>query len=298
MSIFNAFSKHRGSAEESPDSSGDKPAESQSSSDIDEASRDSDTGEGRPERNVTAVPWGPVGATLVAVTAILGADVLVFLLVAGGVVLEGSMSLPTAQRVIEASIPLLFTAFVGARLFAIALVYWFVRRRGGGWRTLGVRGFRPGRGVVVVVLGFIGFFITAAVATVLLEHFAPGVDLTAEQEIPFLAARQAWEIVLAFLALVVIAPVSEELVFRGLLLPAFGKVFGLLPSVVIISIGFGLLHPPLSAMIIIGLFAIFLGIAYVATKSVWPPIALHASKNLLAFFLSQSLPVGMALGMM
>lgn len=298
MSIFNVFSKHRRPAER-PDPSGDKPAESQSSSGTNETSRSSDSRGGRqPEQSVTAVPWGPVGATLVAVTAILGGDVLVFLLVAGGVVLEGGMSLPTAQRVIEANIPLLFTAFVGARLLAIALVYWFVRRRGGGWKTLGVRGFRPGRGVVVVVLGFIGFFVTAAVATVLLEHFAPGVDLTAEQEIPFLAARQAWEIVLAFLALVVIAPVSEELVFRGLLLPAFGKVFGLLPSVVIISIGFGLLHPPLSAMIIIGLFAIFLGIAYIATKSVWPPIALHASKNLLAFFLSQSLPAGMALSMM
>ncbi len=265
MSIFSAFSK--------------KDPEQENS-----ASEGEQSGEKTPsEQSITRVPWGPVGATLVAFVAVFVAEVAGFLLVAGFLWISGNVSLQSAQTVIGQNLPLLFIAYGGARLLALGVVYWFVRRRGGGWKSLGFKSFRVSQAAFVVVIGFIGFLAVAATATAVLQHVAPGVDITAEQNIPFLEAKNAGEIVLAFLALIVIAPIAEETIFRGLLLPAFGKIIGVLPAVLLISAGFGVLHPPVNAMVVIGAFSLFLCWAYIKTKSIWPAIMLHAAKNLIAF---------------
>jgi membrane protease YdiL (CAAX protease family) len=84
---------------------------------------------------------------------------------------------------------------------------------------------------------------------------------------------------LAVLSLVVIAPIVEEIVFRGLLFGALAGRLGVLGSAVITALLFGAVHgdpvlfPSLAAIGFIG------ALAYAATGNLWVSIILHASSN-------------------
>jgi membrane protease YdiL (CAAX protease family) len=93
-------------------------------------------------------------------------------------------------------------------------------------------------------------------------------------------------VVLAALSLVVIAPVVEELVFRGLLFGALASRLGVLASALITALVFGAIHgdpvlfPSLVALGFIN------ALAYASTGNLWVPITLHALNNSLgAIFL-------------
>lgn len=234
-------------------------------------------------RGMNTVPWGPLGALLIAILAVGGGQLVVHSLVASGVMLRDGIDLGTAESLIQQDISLFFLFHLTTSTIMLGIVYKFVRYRGGSWSTLGFKEFSGYKALIVVVAGLVGYFLALGLVITSVGQFAPGIDFTAEQEIPFLNARNTMEIALAFLALVVIAPFSEEIVFRGMLLPAFSKKTGIVAAVIITSILFGLLHPPVNAMIVIGVFAPFLCWAYIYTKSIWPAIFLHSSKNLIAF---------------
>ena len=91
---------------------------------------------------------------------------------------------------------------------------------------------------------------------------------------------------LAILSLVVIAPIVEEIVFRGLLFGALAGRLGVLGSALITALLFGAIHgdPILfPSLVAIGFVA---ALAYAATGNLWVAITLHALNNSLgAIFL-------------
>ncbi len=96
---------------------------------------------------------------------------------------------------------------------------------------------------------------------------------------------------LAILTLVIVGPVVEEIVFRGLLFGALASRLGIVASAVITALLFGIVHGDLvllPSLVALGLIA---ALAYAATGNLWVPIALHALNNSLgaAFLLASSL---------
>lgn len=81
---------------------------------------------------------------------------------------------------------------------------------------------------------------------------------------------------------VVIAPVSEELFFRGLIQTFLGSLFRRRwPAIVIAAILFGAVHYQQPSTIpALAVLAIFMGFAYEKTGSLIPPVAIHAAFNL------------------
>jgi membrane protease YdiL (CAAX protease family) len=96
---------------------------------------------------------------------------------------------------------------------------------------------------------------------------------------------------LAVLSLVVIAPIVEEIVFRGLLFGALAGRLGVLGSAIVTALLFGAVHgdpvlfPSLAAIGFIG------ALAYAATGNLWVSVALHAANNALGavFIVASSL---------
>jgi uncharacterized protein len=84
------------------------------------------------------------------------------------------------------------------------------------------------------------------------------------------------------LALVVVAPVVEEFIFRGVLLHRFGAKWGVIPAIFVSSILFGLAHWNYH---IIGLTTtgIAFALVYLKTKSLSASIVLHSMHNGIAF---------------
>ncbi len=83
--------------------------------------------------------------------------------------------------------------------------------------------------------------------------------------------------VLGFISLVFIAPIIEEIAFRGMLLHRWAQKWGLIKAIIMSSLLFGIVHPdPIGAIA----FGIGMCILYLRTQSLLVPIICHAANNL------------------
>jgi len=93
----------------------------------------------------------------------------------------------------------------------------------------------------------------------------------------------------ALLALVLVAPVTEELLFRGWLLKDLQQQYGKLPALLWSSLLFGLVHIEASAVIYATLAGLVLGAVALRTRSTLASIAMHAGVNALPLLLPVTL---------
>lgn len=91
--------------------------------------------------------------------------------------------------------------------------------------------------------------------------------------------------ILAFITIVVLAPLLEELLFRGIILEGYLKNYSPANSILISSFLFALIHGNLAQGIGALVMGIVVGLLYWRTKSLLFCIALHIINNLTAFLL-------------
>ena len=96
--------------------------------------------------------------------------------------------------------------------------------------------------------------------------------------------RGFWSVV----AVVVIAPLFEEFLCRGYLLGSLRERYGELRAVLFSALFFGILHVQPVAVVNAFLMGVVLGVVYLATRTLWAPILLHAANNALAYLLIRS----------
>jgi len=89
----------------------------------------------------------------------------------------------------------------------------------------------------------------------------------------------------SFLTMVIIAPILEELIFRGFILDGLLKRYSPLKSILVSSLIFGLAHFNPWQFVTGFLGGIFIGWVYLHTRSISVAIIMHASNNLLGFVL-------------
>lgn len=79
---------------------------------------------------------------------------------------------------------------------------------------------------------------------------------------------------------VVVAPVVEEMLFRGILLPAFAKVAGIRPALILVAVLFSLVHGFfMPAAVIFFILSIAFSLAYIYRQTLWVPVVMHACFN-------------------
>jgi len=77
----------------------------------------------------------------------------------------------------------------------------------------------------------------------------------------------------------VVAPVTEEFLFRGILLHRWTTKWGITPALIISSILFGLLHANIVGLFVFGLM---MALLYIKTRTLIVPIICHSLNNLAA----------------
>ncbi|MEI7510822.1 MAG: CPBP family intramembrane glutamic endopeptidase [Candidatus Peregrinibacteria bacterium] len=84
----------------------------------------------------------------------------------------------------------------------------------------------------------------------------------------------------------ILAPLTEELVFRGFLLPSVMEHLGYVWGVVISSAVFALVHLVFDPMTLLVMFllGVLLSILYIRTKSLWPGIIFHGINNTIGIY--------------
>lgn len=140
-----------------------------------------------------------------------------------------------------------------------------------------------GRGVVAYLTAY-----PAVMAVIVLwAHLFDmvGVEIPSQEAVKTVLTKQAWPEVAASVAVVVIvAPLLEEMVFRGFLLSALSRRMGPAGAVVLSAALFGLLHTadhPFYAgpIFVLGLL---LGWLYLRTGRLWVAVGCHGAHNALA----------------
>ncbi|MEG1934655.1 MAG: type II CAAX endopeptidase family protein, partial [Rikenellaceae bacterium] len=95
----------------------------------------------------------------------------------------------------------------------------------------------------------------------------------------------------AILLTVFIAPVFEELVFRGVVLNDVRRSFGSFTAVVVSALLFSVVHLNMAQMLPAFLAGIVFGYVYIASGSIWAVIFLHLLNNALSYLLYIIMPV-------
>jgi len=236
------------------------------------------------ERSDRAVPWGVWQVVLAGVMTI-------GLMVAAGVVVALTATLQ--GRLPDLTSPALFQA-----LFALEALFllppWLLGplRYHLPWSVLGFRPTAFGRAAVVTIVGLGLVLLADAGWTAIVS--ALGLELTEQPDVlPYFGGGPGG-LAMALLLGAVVAPVAEETLFRGYVYPglahSWGRTAGLLVSAAVFALlhGFSAVIPPI---FVIG---IILALSYDLTDSLWPPIAIHALMNGLAFVSSYVIETGAA----
>ena len=79
---------------------------------------------------------------------------------------------------------------------------------------------------------------------------------------------------------VIVAPLIEEILFRGILLPALSKTYGVAVGIALTSLLFGAMHMDVPSYLPLCFLSVILCIAYAYTGSIIVPFVIHSSFNL------------------
>jgi uncharacterized protein len=166
---------------------------------------------------------------------------------------------------------------------AIVLLRHYLKRAGASWRDLGLRRFNVLKAIAYVIIAFIVFGILVAVAYAVVKALLPAFNPTQPQTNEFTKANTPATQQISFLALVIIPPIIEEMVFRGFMFPAFAKRFGVVGGTIIASLLFGLAHWQGNVTVYTFMLGLLLCFMYYRLRSIVPGIALHMLNNYLAY---------------
>ncbi len=170
----------------------------------------------------------------------------------------------------------------GISELAAVVLLWLIMKKiyRSGFKTIGIGKLQPG------LLGWsVLAFPLYLIASTFISNVVAGlfrVDLLQQQNIGY-TSPSGYELALIFVALVCLAPFVEEVLFRGFLFRAFRETFGFWVGAVGVSLLFAVAHGQANVGIDVFVLSMFLCYLREKTDSLWPSIALHALKNLVAF---------------
>lgn len=131
---------------------------------------------------------------------------------------------------------------------------------------------------LVVYMVFSGLLMVA------MSSLFPSLDMQQVQDVGFSNLSSRYQYVLAFLTLVVIAPIAEEALFRGYLYGKLKKYVPLWVAVVVTSLLFGAAHGQWNVAIDTFALSVVMCALREMTGSIWAGILLHMTKNGIAFY--------------
>ncbi len=174
---------------------------------------------------------------------------------------------PEGQGVLTAT-----TSFVVLTVTAGGYL-WYRKHRGGGRLRIPFRV----RNIQLPLMGWalLTIFATGIVLEPLFELLPP-----VNQEV----GSGFWTVV----ALVVIAPLFEEYICRGILFGSLRQRYGTTRAVLLSALFFGVLHLQPVAVINAFVIGVVLAMVYAITRTLWSSILLHACNNLIAYLLIRS----------
>jgi len=151
--------------------------------------------------------------------------------------------------------------------------------------TLGLGRLLSWSDIGLAPLAFIGYSLLTTLVLMVITQVIPGFPADQAQDTGFSAFGSRLDNLLAFVTLVVLAPLAEETLFRGYL---YGKLKGYVPAIfaaLATSILFGVVHMQWNVGIDVFVLSLVLCGLRSLTGSIWAGVLVHMIKNAIAYYL-------------
>jgi membrane protease YdiL (CAAX protease family) len=225
-------------------------------------------------RRRVRAPWGFVDLVLVVLVGVM--LIPAFFIPVGILTLFAGALAETGL-----SVSVLFSAFSIALYVAFFVALWLivVVWRAVPWRTVGLR--RVGLGLLLAMIpAGVGVLVLNVIILLPLTFFLglgdPDTNSSQNDVLVSDGGMSLIELLWLAIPLVVLAPIVEELLFRGLLYRYLRGRVGVVAAVVISALVFAVLHVVIPPLFVMG---IVLAVLAERTGSLWPGIVLHATNN-------------------
>lgn len=149
-------------------------------------------------------------------------------------------------------------------------------------------------------VAYVTSLVAIAVVMLVVKNFVPGFDMEQRQALSFnpSSVSNHVELMMVYFTLAVLAPVAEEVMFRGYL---FGKIKRYLPlpaTVLVTAFVFSVLHLGLGSLadlqwnVAVATFVLGVALGWLraATGGLWAGIVLHMMQNTIAFLILFATP--------
>lgn len=137
-------------------------------------------------------------------------------------------------------------------------------------------------------LWVLGVMIAALPAVLAIAEWNQGIHPPSPRHLEFvesLRAESAGDWVLSILSIVIVVPIAEELIFRGMIQQASRRVIGRWPALLFTAVVFSIWHGQLWNLAPLALVGFFFGLVYEATGSLLASVVAHAAYNLIVLLL-------------
>jgi membrane protease YdiL (CAAX protease family) len=196
---------------------------------------------------------------------------------------SGQRQLSTAEDIAGGIFAFIITGVVELA-FVIAPAYYTVLRRAPGitprqgLAALGLRATHPGPAIVAAVVGFAVIIGCSVLYSFLLQAF--NLPLHTNSDTLLQEAKYAPISTLALVAgAVLIAPICEEIFFRGFLFGGLLQRMNFWPAALLSAFLFALAHGDIGSFVVLFVFGLVLAVVRWRVGSIWPGIAIHAANN-------------------
>ncbi len=181
--------------------------------------------------------------------------------------------------------PISLLVIILSALVVVWTVFWLIfRKTNFTWASIGYS--KPSRPwakkwFVSVVTYVLISTALVALASWLLPHF----NSNQAQDVGLSGSYSLGLKIIGFVSLVILTPIFEETMFRGVLFKGLRRSMSFYPALIVTSLLFALAHGQLNVAIDTFALGLLLGYLTEKTGSIVPSILLHALKNSVAFII-------------
>lgn len=224
-----------------------------------------------------AVRWTPLTSLLGVFVAYIASQVV---LIVPTLLIMISYKTKEIQKVLDSS-PWLSLVLTGISSLGMLVVLWlFLKVKKANVKDLGFKKIMK-TDWLWLALSIVFYFVFLIVA-LMLATLIPGFNGDQAQSIGYKNAT-GWQLSLAFMGLVIVPPLVEEMLFRGYLYRGLKSKWPKIVAALVSSLLFALVHFQWNVGVDVFVLSLVLVFLYEKTKNLWMCVGLHTLKNFLAF---------------
>ena len=186
--------------------------------------------------------------------------------------------------------PAIYQTIIATIVYALTIlivigVPYLAKRQPTTLQTLGLGRLPSWTDIGLAPLTFIAYTLVSAGLLAIAVAWVPHFPADQVQDVGFKAFGSRSDNILAFMTLVILAPLAEEVLFRGYL---YGRLKGYVPAVlaaIATSLLFAVAHGQWNVGLDVFALSLFLCGLRSLTGSIWAGVLVHVIKNALAYYI-------------